>query len=100
MNEKTLEMINGMAGVKTASVDAVSAGLINDLIKGASQNPRLKNVELGGALAGAGFSAIDVAKTAGALLALEEAGYGVKEASEAMSLDEDTLQAVAAYWVG
>jgi hypothetical protein len=98
-----LDLINEIAGVKTAAgkPDAparyqgeVSSNLINDLIKGASANPRLKNVELGGALSNGGFTQFDIAKTAGTLVALSEAEYTVKEACEALNLDEDTLQAI------
>jgi hypothetical protein len=103
MKTTNLDLINGIAGVKTAAgkPDAparyqgeVSTNLINDLIKGASANARLTGIELGGALSNGGFTQFDIAKTAGMLVALSEAEYTVKEACEALNLNEDTLQAI------
>lgn len=95
MDSKTIATIREMAGTKTAAVaDPLSRTLINDLIKGAAANPRLQGVELGGALAGAGFGPFDLAKTAGVIRACDEAGLSVKQASEATGLHEDYLQAI------
>jgi len=98
MNSTTLAKIRQMAGSPTGektAQDPLSRGLIQDLLKGAAQNPRLQAIELGGALAQSGFSHLDIAKTAGVLFACHEAGLTVKEACEAIGLQEDALQAIA-----
>jgi hypothetical protein len=79
-------------GERTA---ADMGALIQDLIEGAQKNSNLAGIELDGALAQAGFTPLDVAKTAGVLVALGEAEFTVKEACEATGLDETTLQAIA-----
>jgi hypothetical protein len=101
MDPNTLATIHSLAQssppIKVAEIqlDRPSTGLLQDLIKGAAANPRLKGVEIDGALAAAGFSPQDVAKTAGALVACHDLGLSVKEASSALNLHEDYLQAIA-----
>ena len=70
------------------------SNLIQDLIEGAQKNSNLAGIELDGALGQAGFTPLDIAKTAGVLAALNEAQFTVKEACEATGLDETTLQAI------
>lgn len=74
----------------------IGASILNDIIaggagaKGGIEMDRLAEEKL----AQYGFTCEDVAKVAGALGALAEADYTVKEASEALGLPVDALQAV------
>lgn len=73
-----------------------SRSLIADLIAGFRRNPKIAGIDLGGALHGLGLTDFDIAKTAGVITALDEAGFTVKEACESLGVSEDVLQAVAA----
>jgi hypothetical protein len=101
MDSHTLATIHSLARTspptKVANIqrDRPAAGLLQDLVKGAAANPRLQGIEIDGALAAAGFSPQDVAKTAGALVACHELGLSVKEAASTLNLHEDFLQAIA-----
>lgn len=75
------------AGVKKASSDMKS--IIDDIIKGAEQNTFGRPVSI---QVDSEFSPIDMAKVAGAVVALSEKGYSVKEASEYLGLTEKQVQ--------
>lgn len=101
MNPAQMQKIAELAGprVKEAS-DPVVDGMIADLVKGAQRNPgaQVQMDEPGyeQKLASAGLSPLTVAEIAGALSAYGEAEFTLKQASEAMKVPEDVLQAVLA----
>lgn len=73
--------------------------IISDFTKGASRNPRLGNVQMGGPgqetkVASAGLTHLDVAKLAGVLRALDEGGFSLKEACAMTGHPEDILREV------
>ena len=70
---------------KTSSMRSI----IDDIIKGAEQNTFGRPVNI---QADTEFSPIDMAKVAGAVVALSEKGYSVKEASEYLGLTEKQVQ--------
>lgn len=76
---------------KKASMNEIVASLI----KGAKENTfdRPVHIQTGGDL-GEGWTPLDTAKCAGMLIALDEQGYTMKEASEFLGLPEEHLQAV------
>ena len=63
--------------------------IIDDIIKGAEQNTFGRPVNI---QADTEFTPIDMAKVAGAVVALSEKGYSVKEASEYLGLTEKQIQ--------
>ena len=70
---------------KTSSMRSI----IDDIIKGAEQNTFGRPVNI---QADTEFTPIDMAKVAGAVVALSEKGYSVKEASEYLGLTEKQIQ--------
>lgn len=87
MDKNAKELIQKMVGVKTASSDMKS--IIDDFIKGAKQNTFGRPVNI---QADTEFTPLDMAKVAGAVVALSEKGYSVKEASEYLGLTEKQIQ--------
>jgi hypothetical protein len=81
----------------TASPD-IGARLVDDFIKGAMRNPRLGHVQYDGVqsvkMASEEMTPIEIAKLAGTLQALAEAEFTLKDASEALNLPVETIQAV------
>lgn len=67
--------------------------IIDDIIKGAEQNTfgRPVNIQVN-----SDFTPLDIAKTAGALQALSEQGYSVKQAAEYLGLTERQIQDIVA----
>jgi hypothetical protein len=75
--------------VKTASMK----NIIDDLVKGAQQNTFGRPVTI---QQGFNPSPLDLSKFAGALAALDEQGYSVKEAAEYLGLTEKQVQDIVA----
>ena len=76
----------------------IGARIVDDFIKGAQRNPRLGRVEQGSTnqevKLASEITPLEIAKIAGALQALAEAEFTLKEASEALGLPEATIQFV------
>lgn len=68
-------------------------GIIDDIIKGAEQNSFGRAVTI---QADTEFSPLEVAKIAGALTALSEMNYSVKQAAEYLGLTEKQVQDIVA----
>jgi hypothetical protein len=87
LDPKVLSTITKLAGSPVA-----------DFVAGAAANPRLGSVQFGGDLSGklasAGYSNLDIAKTAGALKALAEDGFTLKQASEMLQQPEAALEMI------
>ena len=82
-----IEVGKGQKALVKASSDMRS--IIDDLIKGAENNTFGRPVNI---QTQTDFSPIDMAKVAGAVVALSEKGYSVKQAAEYLGLTEAQLQ--------
>lgn len=68
--------------------------IIDDIIKGAKDNGFGRPVNIQTSWDAPDWTPLDTAKCAGMLIALDEQGYTMKEASEFLGLPEEHLQAV------
>lgn len=98
MNQNMYNTIQKLAGAPLAD-NGLSDRIVNDLIKGAQDNPRTGDVQIYREqaevkLASAGITAVDLAHMVGTLQALDEEGFSQKEAAEYLQVPEEVIQDV------
>ena len=97
MNQDMLNTIQKLAGAPRH--DDLAERMVQDLIKGAQDNPRTGAVQVNAVeaemkLASYGVGPLDVAHMVGTLQALDEAGFSKKEAAEYLNVSEDAIDDV------
>ena len=98
MNQNMRNTIQKLAGAAMPDT-GLSDRIVADLVKGAQANPRTGQIQFyqeqaEQKLAAAGVTALDVAHMAGALTALDEAGFSKKEAAEYLGVAEEAIDDV------